>query len=145
MLSSGEAGLYALTKVAAQILGLISMAADFGKATSAKVHTDSTAALGMVFRFGLGRTRHVRVQYFWTQQKVQDKEFVVEKVDTKENVADLMTKSLSAEVATYFMEKLGLCRADGRSNLTLEIALLTSGEAILRTAQFLKRYLSVWR
>ena len=86
-LSSGEAELYALTKVAAQMLGLISMAADFGKATSAKVHTDSTAALGMVFRSGLGRTRHVRVQYLWIQQKVQDKEFVVENLDTKENVA----------------------------------------------------------
>ena len=82
--------------------GLVSMAADFGKATSAKVHTDSTAALGMVFRSGLGRTRHARVQYLWIQQKVQDKELVVEKVDTKENVADLMTKSLSAEVRIVF-------------------------------------------
>ena len=74
---------------------------------------------------------------------MQDKELVVEKVDTKENVADLMTKSLTAEVASYFMEKLGIYRADGRSNLTLEIALMTSGEAILKTAQFLKRHWSV--
>ena len=43
---------------------------------------DSTAALGMVLS-GLGRTRHVRVQYLLIQQKVQDKELVVEKADTK--------------------------------------------------------------
>ena len=54
-LSSSEAELFALTNVAAQMLGLISMAADFGMATRAKIHTDSTAALGMVLWSGLGR------------------------------------------------------------------------------------------
>ena len=83
------------------------------------------------------------MQYLLIQQKVQDKELVVEKVDTNQNVADLMTKSLSAEVAENFMEKFGICRADGRSNLTPEIALMTCGEAFVRTAHFLKRHWSV--
>ena len=55
----------------------------------------------------------------------------------------MLTRSVSAAVATYFMEKLCNCRADGRSLLTQEIALLTRDEAMLRTAQFLKRQWSV--
>ena len=43
-LSCSEAELYALTKVAAQTLGIISMAADVGKAKSAMVHADPKAA-----------------------------------------------------------------------------------------------------
>ena len=49
------------------------------------------------------------MQYLCIQQKMQDKELVVEKGNTN---ADLMTKSLSAEVATNFTEKLGTCRAE---------------------------------
>ena len=78
----------------------ISVAADFGKATSAKVHTDSTAALGMVFWPGLVRAIHFRMQYPMDPAESAGQRVVAEKVDEKENVADLMTKSLSAEVAT---------------------------------------------
>jgi hypothetical protein len=80
-LSSGEAELYAVTKAAAQILGVLSMAADFGAIMNAIVHTDSTAAMGMgvVFRSGLGRTRHIRVQYLWIQEQVKNESFKIEK------------------------------------------------------------------
>ena len=58
-LSSGEAELYALTKCATQTVGMISMAMDFGVKLSGIVSTDSTAALIIVHREGLGRTRHI--------------------------------------------------------------------------------------
>ena len=91
-LSSGEAELYALTKCAAQVLGIMAILKDFGMVVDARLWTDSTAALGMVHREGLGRTRHIQVQYLWLQEKVRDKSISVGKVDTKLNVADLMTK-----------------------------------------------------
>ena len=145
-MSSGEAELYALTKLAAadvwDSFPWLQISARLPAPRSIPIPQQR---LGMVFWSGLGRTRHVRVQYLWIQQKVQDKELVVEKVDTKENVADLMTKSLSAEVASYFMLKLGIYRADGRSNLTPEIALMTSGEADSENSPILKRHWSVGR
>ena len=52
-LSSGEAELYAIVKAASQAAGLVSMLCDFGFNTSATVHTDSTAAIGITHRRGL--------------------------------------------------------------------------------------------
>ena len=138
---SGEAVLYALTKVAAQMLGLISMAADFGKAPGAK----STPIPQQRWAWCSGPAwaeRDICVcSTCGSNRKCKTKNWLLRR--WTENVADLMMKSLSAEVATYFMEKFGICRADGRSNLTPEIALMTSGEVILRTAPFLKRHWSV--
>ena len=70
-LSSGEAELYALTKGAAQTLGLISLARDFGYEVRGTIHSDASAALGIVAREGLGKLRHVRVQYLWIQDRVR--------------------------------------------------------------------------
>ena len=42
-LSSGEAELYAMTKAAAQVMGLMQIASDFGVKLDAIVRTDSTA------------------------------------------------------------------------------------------------------
>ena len=62
-LSSGEAELYAQIKGAAQTLGMISMAADFGESLKGIVYSDSVAALGICTRVGLGKVRHIKVQY----------------------------------------------------------------------------------
>ena len=59
-LSSGEAELYALTKVAAQVSGMISLAADFEDKLNGTVRSDSNAAIGIAHRTGLGgRCRHI--------------------------------------------------------------------------------------
>ena len=71
-LSSGEAELYAMTKAASQVLGTISMLKDFGIITQGQVRSDATAAIGIVHREGLGRTRHIRVQYLWMQEKIAE-------------------------------------------------------------------------
>ena len=70
-LSSGEAKLYAMTKAAAQVIGLMSLAMDFGRKIHAVVRTDSTAALGIIHREGLGRTRHVMFQYLCMQERLK--------------------------------------------------------------------------
>ena len=62
-MSSGEAELYALIKGAAQAKGMISFLSDYGFKCSGLVRTDSSAALGIVHRRGLGRTRHIECQY----------------------------------------------------------------------------------
>ena len=54
-LSSADAELYALTKGAAQALGMLSLLVDIGVELSGTVHTDASAAIGILRRKGLGK------------------------------------------------------------------------------------------
>ena len=69
-LGSAEAELYAMTKCATQTLGMIQLMQDFNIVLKGVVHTDSSAALGIVSRVGIGRTRHIQVQYLWLQERL---------------------------------------------------------------------------
>ena len=57
-LPSAVAELYAFTKGAAQALGMMTLIPDFGLNLNATVHTDASAAIGIVRRTGLGKLRH---------------------------------------------------------------------------------------
>ncbi len=124
-LSSGEAELYGLTKGAATALGLSSLAADFGLKMHIKVHTDASAAIGIVHRQGVGRLRHVRVQYLWVQDKVQSGEVDVQKVWGKENPADLLTKHLPAGEVQKHLEALCIITSDDRAKSAPKLAIAT--------------------
>ena len=54
-LSSAEAEFYALTKGAAQALGLRTLLADLGVGVQAAVHTDASSAIGIVRSSGFGK------------------------------------------------------------------------------------------
>ena len=115
-LSSGESELYALTKSAIRISGMISLADDFGIKLKGVVKSDSNAAIGIVHRDGLGgRSRHIRVQYLWIQEKVRSKELDIRKVLGTENLADLMTKPLGSEPLRKFLSMLGYLSERGRA------------------------------
>ena len=120
-LSSGEAELYAMTKAATQVLGIMQLLADFGIATSGKVHSDSTAAIGIACRGGLGRTRHIRVQYLWIQSKVEEKDLELSKIHTDDNVADLMTKHLSSEGRKKHLKNMRMWTSSDRAEKSLSI------------------------
>ena len=96
-LSSGEAELYALVKAASQAKGLCSLMADLGIEIKIFVHNDSTAEIWIVHRRGLCKTRHIEVQYLWVQDNVNRKTMSVDKLGTKENPADMLTKGLKRE------------------------------------------------
>ena len=115
-LSSGEAELYALTKCACQVTGLQSMAMDFGLHPQGRVHTDSSAAIGIASRSGLGgKARHIQVQYLWIQAKIKNGDLDMKKVDTKNNIADLMTKYLGSELFEKHVLDMGFVFMDGRA------------------------------
>ena len=71
---------------------------DFDLAVETTIHTDSTAALGMVHRKGVGKVRHIEVQSLWIQDEVHRKMISVHKVGTRDNPADMLTKSLKREL-----------------------------------------------
>ena len=58
-LSSGEAELYGVVKGASEALGLQSLAADLGIVAPVHVKTDSSAAVGICNRTGIGKVRHL--------------------------------------------------------------------------------------
>ena len=89
-MSSGESELYRMTKGAANALGLIALASDFGLERGGWVHTDAGAILGMMRRQGLGKLRHVNVQHVWLQDRTH-------KVAGTENLADVLTRRLPVD------------------------------------------------
>ena len=117
-LSSAEAEYYAMLKGASLAGGLQAMADDLGMFMGINLHTDSSAAKGIVARKGLGKTRHISVVYLWLQDKAAKDEIRVKKIPGAENPSDLMTKYLSEAVMEKHRQRM-LCEdRDGRHPLT---------------------------
>ena len=63
-----------------------------------RVWTDSSAALGICSRRGLGKLRHLDTHTLWIQQAVRSKDVDLRKVPGEANPADIFTKhSLTRE------------------------------------------------
>ena len=132
-LSSAEAELYALIKGAAQTLGMMSLLSDFGMTLKGVVHTDANAAVGIVQRQGLGKLRHLRVQYLWIQDKVRGGDVGLHKVHGPMNPADLMTKHLAAEDMRRHLETLCVKTALDRADTAPKLAKVTTVQATTTT------------
>ena len=116
-LSSGESEFYGAVKASSVALGAKAMFEDLGVATNAIVKMDATAGKAMVERRGLGRPRHIATRYLWIQQRCKAQDISVEKVATKDNPADLMTKSLDGPRVNYLCQLLRFRFVEGRSTL----------------------------
>ena len=99
-LSSGEAEYYAMVKAASQSLGIKHFFVEFGSKSDEiqiEIKTDASAALGIASRLGSGKIRHIETSSLWLQEKVYNGQVQITKVDTKENLADALTKPISEE------------------------------------------------
>ena len=95
-LSSGEAEFKGITKGLIEALFMKNFAERFGDKVTIRIHSDSTAALGMCRRLGTGkRVKHIEIPYFFIQQVVNEGQVVLCKVATEVNPADIGTKYLS--------------------------------------------------
>ena len=94
-LSSGEAEFQAGVKAVSVSLGTCSLSLDLGVMLRPRLHIDSSAAIGIFKRQGIGRIRHLHTPLLWVQQKRANKEIEVSKTPGRENPADLGTKELS--------------------------------------------------
>ena len=97
-LSSGESEYYAAVKAAALGLSLKALLADWGIEVSITVLSDSSAARGAASRRGLGKLRHVQTRFLWLQERVACEDLKLEAVNTRKNLADLLTKPMTREV-----------------------------------------------
>ena len=78
---------------------------------------DSTASIAFASRQGLGRQKHVMTRYLWVQHAVKSKRIALRKVDAKDNVADTLTKPLSAQVIHKHLKRMGCHFRDKWSKL----------------------------
>ena len=67
---------------------------------------DSSAAKSMVSRTGLGKTRHIQVEYLWSQDIMREKFVEVKKILGTEKPADVLTKPLTKADIAYLLDKV---------------------------------------
>jgi hypothetical protein len=113
-LSSGEAELYALVSGVAEALGIQSIVNDFGFSCKIRCFTDSSAAMGIVKRSGIGKIRHLQTQYLWIQEAVSSNKVTIHKVGTNDNVADLLTTYLDGNTIQHHIGHLNLVHSSHR-------------------------------
>ncbi len=121
-LSSGEAEFYGLVKASGVGLGFQALLADLGCQLPCRVWTDSSAAMGVVGRQGLGKLRHLDTHSLWVQQAARSGRIVVKKVRGDDNPADLFTKHLaSKERVDALVRLLGCDFGEGRPSAAPEL------------------------
>ena len=121
-LSSGEAEYYGLVKAAGAGLGHQALMKDLGLEIPITVWTDSSAALGIATRSGLGKLRHLETHTLWVQEKVRTGAIAGKKVRGEVNPADLFTKHLASRENVH--QLLGLFGCEYREGRAKSAPLL---------------------
>ena len=114
-LSSGEAELGGVVKGVTEGLGAQALAADMGLTLSLSVHADSSAAIGICRRSGIGRVRHLAVAQLWVQAHLRAGTFELYKVWGEHNTGDMLTKHLARPVLDKLLSRTCLARETGRA------------------------------
>ena len=120
--SSGEAEFYALCSATSSALGLQALLADMGITVKIVIGMDATAGKAMASRRGLGRAKHIHVQYLWVQSVVASGAVELKKIPGESHRSDLMTKHLAAPRMEKLLVAMDFEFAAGRSKLALRAA-----------------------
>ena len=101
--STAEAELYAGNRAATESMGVQAFAKDLGRAVPIRLHVDSSAALSIISRTGLGKAKHIEIQHLWLQEVARSGKLTVEKIPTETNSSDLGTKHLTSKRSKMLM------------------------------------------
>ena len=116
-LSSAEAELVALGKLAMEMLGIRSMAHEWSR-----LFVDAYVTLRIAKRQGAGKMRHINVGTLWLQEKAVQMELEYVKVKGEENPADGLTKHVKQELAERNLTNTGLRMGRDRAKTSLQLA-----------------------
>ena len=78
-----------------------------GHKRQVSVLIDSSSAIALIGKTGLGQAKHIQIQYLWLQEATRQGRLRCSKIHTDENGADLMTKALPADRVGYLMSVCG--------------------------------------
>ena len=120
-LSSGEAELVAAVKTCTELIGVTQLVEDWGRQVEGQVYVDSSAAIGVAHRKGNGKLRHVKVCLLWIQEKVEEGEVDIKKIDGEQNPADLLTKNVNAAKIERYMTTINEEFRDGRAEVSVAL------------------------
>ena len=123
-LSSGEAELVAAVKASTELIGVIQLAAEWGRRIGGAVYVDSSAALGVVHRRGNGKMRHVKVGQLWIQEQAEEGSLAYRKVRGDTNPSDMLTKYVSRPLLERHTAAVGFAPREGRAELGLQLGAL---------------------
>ena len=96
------------------------IAKDIAVLLEIRIKTDASAAKGLASRRGLGKVRHIDVSQLWLQDRVNMGEIVIEKVSTRDNLADALTKHVDSGILAKHMSCVGLVIRQSRHELMPE-------------------------
>ena len=115
-LSSAEAEVHAATSTMCDgIFARLLIEFCTGHMPQVHRHLDSTAAMGVLQRSGVGRIRHLSTRVLWTQQAVAEGKVVLHKISTGLNCADVGTKHMARARMRMLQFLLGSCDAYGNA------------------------------
>ena len=89
---------------------------DLGYILQGEVWGDAPAALGIINRHGLGKTRHIETSLLWVQETVARQHLKYAKVRGKDNLVDLFTQYLDAATIDHHVNKLQCKYGGGRAS-----------------------------
>ena len=134
-LSSGEAEFAGVVRGAGMGLGFQSLMADLGWQLPVRVWCDSSAAIGICSRQGLGKLRHLDTHTLWVQQAVRSGKIDLRKIRGEQNPADLLTKHLtSSERLRALVQVAGGVYRTGRSESAPQTRSTKLGKATMAEA-----------
>ena len=86
-------------RAAAKALGEMSLLKGMGYHVSGEIWSDASAALGIIHRTGLGKTRHIDTGLLWIQHTVAELRLRSQKVLGKNNPVDFFTTYLDQQTS----------------------------------------------
>ena len=91
-----------------------------GLQPESEVFMDASAGIAMGSRRGLGKAKHVDIQYHWLQDRVAKRYFRLKKVDTGDMLADVLTKPVIEEKMNKALRNMNFHFLEGEHHLTLK-------------------------
>ena len=124
-LSSAEAELVALGKLAMEVLGVRSMCEEWhlsDASQTSNLYGDASVALSIAKRQGAGKMRHINVKSLRLQEKSLQSILKYNKVRGEDNPADGLTKHVRQELAQRYLAMEGLSVRGDRADASLKLA-----------------------
>ena len=97
-----------MVAASAGTLAMAAYAKDIGLDLGCQVYCDSSAALGIAQRAGIGKVHHLRTQGLWIEEVRISGRIKYLKVLVSKNPADLTTKHMSADLNMQHIETLNI-------------------------------------
>ncbi|KAL7129296.1 hypothetical protein ABFS83_13G056600 [Erythranthe nasuta] len=119
-LSSSEAEYMAVTSAACQVVWLRRILAELQQEQegATEIFCDNKSTISMTKNPSFqSRTKHIDIRFHFVRDLVAKDEMSLKYCNTNEQVADVLTKSLSKEKFVYFRNLLGVCNFESRGSV----------------------------